>query len=280
MQDCSVSRPVSKVPPLGQGSDTTVHGSAFLQRRLSHIRERTSRQRSYRLRYWLFYGLLLAMAAPLVGTGLLIGIGLMTPPQEGAGAAPTAPQPERLIQQRTRLRAEIQRLQAERRQEEAKLAEIRDRAAPGSPVEDAASGDQLAAAPNAGPAEGTPDRTPSAAAPPPPDTAPPPAAAAAPSPRPARGGRLVVHYPAGFAVAAANARQLAASATAGRTRVGPAAEAPDVATVRFFFPGDHAAAREMGQRLAHLGYRWRIDNAVGADGKLAPGTLEVWLPAR
>jgi hypothetical protein len=92
---------------------------------------------------------------------------------------------------------------------------------------------------------------------------------------------LWVYYPVGATLAGENARTFA-------TRIGPdvsstdfmaLAEVPRIAVIRVSQERNLALSRAMGQALANLGYRWRLEDASNSVG--APHNLiEVWLPTK
>ena len=57
-------------------------------------------------------------------------------------------------------------------------------------------------------------------------------------------------------------------------------EPPQRATIRFYSPEDHAAARRLGRELGQLGYPWQIENLTARSWSYGQKTLEVWLPDR
>ncbi len=92
---------------------------------------------------------------------------------------------------------------------------------------------------------------------------------------------LLIHYPAGSALAEADAQRLAAQADpASQNSVVPApAGASSVATIRYSDVKDHASAQALGKALQKLGYRWRIEKTSERAGE-PPASVEVWMPTK
>ena len=97
-----------------------------------------------------------------------------------------------------------------------------------------------------------------------------------------RGRRLVVYHPVAAYNSGTAAQRLAAQIglTADEVTTEPVVEPPQRATIRFYSPEDHAAARRLGRELGQLGYPWQIENLTARSWSYGQRTLEVWLPDR
>ena len=92
----------------------------------------------------------------------------------------------------------------------------------------------------------------------------------------------MVYHPVAAYNSGTAAQRLAAQIglTADEVTTEPVVEPPQRATIRFYSPEDHAAARRLGRELGQLGYPWQIENLTARSWSYGQRTLEVWLPDR
>ncbi len=108
----------------------------------------------------------------------------------------------------------------------------------------------------------------------------PPAAPAAPAATP--GSRVVIHAQAGSAAAEAMSARLLTSFSPrpGTVETRRVPDTPAQPSVRYFYPEDEPAARQMVASLADTGLTWTVRDFTTYQPRPSRGTIEVWLPGR
>ncbi len=104
---------------------------------------------------------------------------------------------------------------------------------------------------------------------------------AAPSATPATPApRIVIHVPAGSAAADALTARLLASlgARPGTVEARRVAETPHQPSIRYFYPEDAPAARQVATWMADTGLTWALQDFSTFQPRPSRGTIEVWLP--
>lgn len=105
---------------------------------------------------------------------------------------------------------------------------------------------------------------------------------APPSPTATAGLHVLIHFLATSAPGEAEARRVASvmGPQVSGTELQEVADVPPVATIRYFFPSDRAAALALAAATPVPGGEWQVEDASRAPARPAPGTVELWLPMR
>ena len=92
--------------------------------------------------------------------------------------------------------------------------------------------------------------------------------------------RVVIHVPAGSERAEAISAQLRVGlgSRVGTVEARRVADTPDRPSIRYFHPGDEAAAHQVAGWMAEAGLAWTLQDFSTFLPRPSRGMIEVWLP--